>query len=190
MTSVERLTTYEEMPARFTAEQFIELVQAAPIADWFGKVELVKGVITRMAPAQVPHWNAQRILFLTLYETLRDLSPDWIVGQEPSVRLAGDTIREPDVAILRNPGMAGKLFDRTALFLAIEIADSSLQIDMGSKRRTYAEAFVPYYWVVDINGRQTHLMRDSDGSNYRSQQTIKYGEPLAIPELDRSITLD
>jgi Uma2 family endonuclease len=190
MTSAERLTTYEETPARFTAEQFMELIQAAPMAEWFGKVELVKGVITRMAPAQIPHWNAQRIVFVELHEALRDMAPDWIVGHEPSVQLSGDTVREPDVAILRNPGMTGKIFDRTALFLAIEIADSSLKIDMGVKRQGYAEAFIPHYWVVDINGRQTHVMRDPAGGAYRSQHTIRFGDPLEIPELGGTITLD
>lgn len=56
----------DQMPARFTAAGFIELVQHPPIVDWPGKIELVAGEIVRMAPANVRHWNMQRIAFLRL----------------------------------------------------------------------------------------------------------------------------
>jgi len=36
--------------------------------------------------------------------------------------------------------------------LVIEIADSSLRIDRETKRTIYAEAGVPEYWIVDVNG--------------------------------------
>ena len=184
------MTVLKETPARFTADEFLELLEASPIANWSGKTELVKGVITRIAPAEIPHWNAQRITFLRLHDALRDLSDEWLVGQEPMVRLAGDTIREPDVAILRLAGMVGKTFDRAALFLAIEIADSSLKLDLNAKRYVYAEAFVPHYWVVDLKGRRTHVMSDPLGGDYQRQLVTPFGEELAIPDLGRSIILD
>lgn len=190
MTVTERLTQFRSVPARFTAEEFMELIQHPPIADWVGRVELVSGEIMRMAPANVPHWNAQRLICLRLQSALAPLGPDWIVGQEPTVRLSGDTLREPDVAVLRDPDLRATLFDRTALFLAVEIADTSIRTDLGSKRRDYADAFVPHYWVVDLNTRTTHVMADPRGDDYGQRRPVPFGEPITLASPNISITID
>jgi Uma2 family endonuclease len=181
---------WDEMPVRFTATEFIELAQHPPVVDWPGKIELVGGEIVRMAPANVRHWNMQRIVFLRLQSVLAAAGIDWIVGQEPTVRLDSDTIREPDVAVLRDPDLTGTLFDGAALFLAIEVADTSLAIDLGRKRRDYAAARVPHYWVVDLNGRCIHVMTDPVASDYAMRSLVRFGEPLAVPDTGSNIVID
>lgn len=190
MTFTERLTPFRSAPARFTADEFMELIQHPPIADWVGRVELVKGEIMRMAPANVPHWNAQRLVCLRLQSALASLGSDWIVGQEPTVRLVGETLREPDVAVLRDPDLAATLFDRSALFLAVEIADTSVRTDLGTKRHDYAEALVPHYWVVDLNARTTHVMAEPRAGDYRQKSSIPFGSPVFLPGPDINITVD
>lgn len=190
MTAAERITQLHSVPARFTVDEFMELVRHPPIADWVGRVELVRGEIMRMAPANVPHWNAQRLVCLRLQSALAPLGPDWIVGQEPTVRLSGDTLREPDVAVLRDPDLRATLFDRTALFLAVEIADTSIRTDLGAKRRDYAEAFVPHYWVVDLNTRTTHVMTDPRGGDYGQRRPVPFGQAIRLPGPDIDIVID
>lgn len=187
MANLAPMTVLEETPARFTVEEFMELVKLPPLSDWHGKTELVDGVITRMSPANIPHWNAQRLTFMNLYEAMKDVSGGWIVGQEPAVRLSGDILREPDVAILRDTGLVGEIFDRTALYLAVEIADSSIRIDLGTKLEDYAKAFVPHYWVVDINDREVHVMTNPMGGRYTKKTVIPFGVEIAIPGVDREI---
>jgi len=189
MTVAERMTSLRQTPVRFTADEFMELVQHPPIADWLGKIELVDGEIVRMAPANVPHWNAQRIVFLNLQGAFAAMGPGWIVGQEPTVRLIGDTIREPDVAVLRDPDLGAKMFDRAALFLAVEIADTSLAIDLGTKLRDYAAASVPHYWVVDLNSRQTQVMSDPADIAYRTRLTVPFGDQIRVPGTEATITI-
>ncbi len=190
MTAPSRIDHRDQMPVRFTAAEFIELVQHPPIVDWPGKIELVEGEIIRMAPANVRHWNMQRIVFLRLQSALADAGIDWIVGQEPTVRLRPDTIREPDIAVLRDPDLTASLFDGVALFLAVEVADSSLAIDLGPKRRDYAEAMVPHYWVIDLNGRCIHVMAQPDAGDYGARSLIRFGEPLPVPGTDAGIVID
>ncbi len=190
MSVAEHITQLASGPARFTPDEFMELVRHPPIADWLGKVELVNGEIMRMSPANVPHWNAQRIAFLRLQSAFAALGTEWIVGQEPTVRLTGNTLREPDVAVLRDPDLRATLFDRVALFLAVEIADTSLALDLGAKRSDYADAFVPHYWVVDINARRTHVMAKPRAGDYEDKRLIPFGQPIAIPELDIDIVVD
>lgn len=190
MTAAGSISQLRQTPVRFSAAEFLELAQHAPIINWPGKIELVEGEIVRMAPANVRHWNAQRIAFLRLQSVFTDLGDGWIVGQEPTVQLAPSTIREPDVAVLRNPDMAATLFDRTALFLAVEVADTSLAIDLGVKRLDYSAALVPHYWVIDLNGGCIHVMSDPRSQDYAMRTIVRFGEQLVVPGTDATIVID
>lgn len=190
MGASEKIAPYKQVPVRFTADEFMELVRHPPIADWLGKIELIDGEIVRMAPANVPHWNAQRIIFLRLQSAFAELGLDWIVGQEPTVRLAADTMREPDVAVLRDPDLRATIFDRVALFMAVEVADTSLKIDLGQKLQDYAEAFVQHYWVIDLNDRRTHVMSEPRAGTYWDRQLVPFGEPIVVPSIPLTITID
>ena len=154
-----------------------------------GKIELVDGVIVRMSPANYPHFSHQRQLFRKLDAIFGDGIDGFIVGQELTVRLGQSTVRDPDIAIFRDPGLIDFIVDRDVLLLVAEVSDSTLLEDMGPKRRTYAEAEVPEYWVVDINRRRTHRFTDPAEGAYNSEQIVPFGEPLPVPGTDRSITI-
>lgn len=183
-------TVHEEMPARFTVDEFLQLVESAPIAEWHGKVELVDGIIVRMSPANTPHWNVQRVTHARLYDVMKDESGNWVVGIEPTVRLTGTTIREPDVAMFRDPDLSGRTIDRASLFLAIEISDSSLSIDLGAKQRDYAAAFVPHYWVADIQNRKVWIMSNPSGGDYLNRRTVPFGDEIDVPDTKQKISID
>lgn len=183
-------TVHEDTPARFTVDEFMHLVETAPIADWQGKVELVDGIIVRMSPANTPHWNVQRVTHARLYDVMKDEPGNWVVGIEPRIRLAGDTIREPDVALLRDPDLSGKTIDRAFLFLAIEVADSSLSIDLGAKQSDYATAFVPHYWVADIQNRKVWIMSHPSGGDYLNCRTATFGDEIDVPNTKQRISID
>jgi Uma2 family endonuclease len=183
-------TRWEETPARFSAEEFLKLCDQAPISEWLGKVELVHGIIVHMSPANTAHWNAQRVIHQNLYELVRAKGGgEWIAGIEPTVRLAADTLREPDVALLRQPDLGEPVIDRTALILAIEVADSSLKADLGTKRADYAAAYVPHFWVVDLNGRKVHIMSGPERNDYRFKQPVDFGTAIDVPEIGGRITI-
>lgn len=188
--SQQRIEQLDQIPVRFTAAEFIELVQHPPIVDWPGRIELVEGEIVRMAPTNVRHWTMQRTAFLRLQSALVEAGMSWIAGQEPTVRLGPDTIREPDIAVLRDPDLTATLFDGAALFLAVEVADTSLAIDLGRKRRDYAGAQVAHYWVIDLNGRCIHVMTDPVGGDYSVRTLVRFGEMLAVPGTRSSIVID
>lgn len=190
MNRVPSFTVHEETPARFTVEEFMYLRQTAPLIEWMGKVELVEGIIIRMSPADTPHWNVQRVTHARLYDAMKAEPHGWVVGQEPAVRLSGDTIRQPDVALLRDPDLSGKTIDRSALFLAIEVSDNSLPIDTGAKQYSYAEAFVPHYWVVDVQNREVRIMSNPSGGNYRTSRTVPFGTEIDVPDTEQKITID
>ena len=92
--------------------------------------------------------------------------------------------------MLRDPDLRAITFDRVALFLAVEVAESSLAVDLGQKMTDYAEAFVPHYWVVDLNGRRTHVMSDPQAGAFRSRRPVPFGEPIIVPAIPLTITID
>jgi Uma2 family endonuclease len=189
MTRAERIQEFEEAPVRFTAEEFMELAQHPPVCDWVGKVELIEGEIVRMSPAGMPHWNAQRLTTMHLQAAFAPLGPEWVVGAEAAIKLGKLTVRVPDVAVLRNPDLTAVAADRSTLFMAVEIADSSLRNDLGRKLRAYAAAGVPHYWVADLNGRRFHVMSEPADGDYREKSVVAFGEPIAVPGTDATITL-
>lgn len=106
------------------------------------------------------------------------------------MRLVGDTVRVPDVAVLRNPDLTATIFDRVALFLAVEIADTSLSIDLGDKLHDYAEAFVPHYWVVNLARRETVVMSEPRGGSYEASRRVPFGQTIILPGVEAGITVD
>jgi Uma2 family endonuclease len=177
-----------EEPARFTVEEFMAMAPA--LNDLPGKIELVDGVIVRMSPANYPHFAIQRQLFRKLDAIFGEGIDGFIVGQELTVRLGEATVRDPDIAIFRDPGMIDFIVDRDVLLLAVEVSDTSLREDMGPKRRTYAEAMVPEYWVVDIKNRRVHRFTGPRDGKYESEQVIAFGKALTVPGADGTITID
>ncbi len=45
------------------------------------------------------------------------------------------------------------------VLLISEVADSSLEQDLGEKAKLYAEHRIPEYWVVDVRSEQVHVHR-------------------------------
>lgn len=77
---------------------------------------------------------------------------------------------EPDVAIVRrrdaeyssqHPGPAD-------VVLLIEVAQSSLSIDLGLKSHVYAQSGIVEYWVVDLVNRKVIIHRDPTPTGYRT----------------------
>ncbi len=180
----------KEIPARFTADEFMAMAVAGVFDSWVGKVELTEGVIVHMSPPRNPHFHCRRQLFLRLHAIFGDGIDGFIAGQEPTVRLEADTVRCPDVAILRDVGPIQDINKADDVRLAVEVSDSTLAEDRGPKRRDYAKAGIPHYWIVDVNGRTAELMTEPEADNYRRRRVIAFGEPIPVPGTDATITLD
>lgn len=189
MNAPEMIAPYEQVPVRFTADEFMELVQHPPVNGWTGKIELIEGEIVRISPAHVPHWNAQRLAILNLQSAFASLGDEWIVGGEAPVRLGNLTVRVPDVAVLRAPDLKATVFDRSALFMVVEVADTSLRNDLGRKLRAYAASMIPHYWVIDLRGRRVLVHEQPLDTHYRQERSFRFGEPIPVPGTGATIVI-
>lgn len=176
---------------RLTAEQFLELCAHEPLASHEGKLELVDGVIVAVNTPNYPHQSYQRQLFKKLDRIFGDGLDGLIAGFESCSRMGERDVRTPDVAVYRDPGAISGVLPATLILLAVEIADSTLAVDLGPRLRSYALAGIPHYWVVDIGGRRTHMFAEPDGDAYLSRSVAAFGAPLAVPgSQGRAITVD
>ena len=88
----------------------------------------------------------------------------WVV-RGPHPVTTPDSEPEPDVAVVR--GTHRDYFQRHPTpadsALVVEVANTSLRYDRGIKRRIYARARVPAYWIVVLAERCVEAYTDPSG---------------------------
>ncbi len=171
-------------PARFTADEFLRMADLGAFDDM--KVELVHGEIIRMTPPNNPHASMQARLIGELYAATNKSAG---LRGDVGIRLSDDTVRGFDAALVATGADKGVLAP-DQVDLAVEVADTSLEQDLGAKARDYAGANLPLYWVVDVNARVVHVMSDPQDGAYSKREVVRFGEPLGLPGGQGSITLD
>jgi Uma2 family endonuclease len=76
------------------------------------------------------------------------------------------------------------------VLLVIEAADSSVSHDRNRKRKLYAQAGIPEYWIVNIPKRQIEVYRDPNGEDFASKLTIAGKQVLSpVCQPDAELTL-
>jgi Uma2 family endonuclease len=104
-------------------------------------------------------------------------------AQEPITTESSEP--EPDVVVVRGDRRLYR--DRHPgpgdLALVVEVADATLARDRGSKKRVYAQAGLPVYWIINFPERKVEVYTDPTGPaeelDYRSRQD--YGPADEIP---------
>jgi Uma2 family endonuclease len=144
-------------------------------------VELLEGWLVAKMPKSPKHRPATQLIRQSLE---RIVSAGWYVDSQEPITV-GDSEPEPDVVIVR--GDTGQYLDRhpgpSEVALVVEIADTSLSRDRGSKKRIYARARIPIYWIANLPDQRIEVYSDPSGPgeqpDYRQRQ--EYGPAEAIP---------
>ena len=69
--------------------------------------------------------------------------------------------------------------DRDDVLLLIEVADTSLRYDRGSKLRAYARARIPEVWIVDLTTDRVEVYREPRDDGYTDRQVAGRHATLA-----------
>jgi Uma2 family endonuclease len=166
---------------RFTVEEYHRMAEAG-IFGPDERVELIYGVIRKMSPKNWAHVLATRAVFLELERALRGRAS--VYFEAPLVATEIDSEPEPDVLVCSNPDELAYRSPRTKPLLVIEVAESSLEYDIG-KAALYAEAGVPEYWVVNLVERVLVVFREAETVGYRTSFRLAESEqvsPAAWPD--------
>ena len=168
---------------RFTVEEYRRMGQGGVFAD-DERVELLEGWIVPKMTKYPPHESTLD----RADEQIRALLPaEWRLRVQMVVT-TGDSEPEPDLTIALNP--SGRYNDRHPnaqdVAVLVEVSDSSLAKDRGIKRRLYARAGFPVYWIINLVDSQVEVYTEPTGPvpdpTYRTRRDFRDGDevPLVI----------
>ncbi len=154
---------------RLSVEQYHQMIQLGILTD-DDPVELLEGWLVYKMPKNPPH----RIATKLTRDALDQILPSgWYVDTQEPITLI-DSEPEPDIVIVR--GATQDYVDRhpTAqdIALVIEVADSTLERDRTSKKRLYARAGIPIYWIINLVDRSIEVYAQPENEDYQQQTTV------------------
>lgn len=168
-------------PVKLRIEDY-ELLLRAGTFSHLAKTELIEGVIVEMNAQYRRHSFAKNELTYRLRRALEALGSPYSAQSETTVALPPYGAPEPDVVLTSAPQGDGYV-PVESVALLIEVSDSTISYDLGTKAMVYAAHGIPEYWVVDLPAAQIHQLWQPAESGFRNSRSVAVGEPL------RSVTL-
>ena len=169
----------------FTVDEYRRLGEAGIIGE-HERVELIEGQIVEMNPIGPGHIRSVNRL-----TGLFAGRPDVVVSVQNPIRLDDRSEPEPDLVVLRADAAQDRTPSPRDALLVVEVADSSLGYDRGTKRPLYAQAGIPELWIADLGGERSEAHREPSPEGYRVIRLFVRGEritPAFAPDL--SIEVD
>jgi len=166
-------------PHRFTREEYHRMGEAGLFAN--ERVELLDGTIVTMSPQGCPHAGTVEHMDGLLRQATEGR---FRVRAQLPVVLNDWSEPEPDLAVcVLEPHRYTRAHPLPEqIVLVCEIASSSLGYDRTEKAAAYAASGIPEYWIVDVDRRSIHVLRepDRDERRYRVDETVgEDGEVVA-----------
>jgi Uma2 family endonuclease len=174
--------------AKWTLDEYHRLIDGGFLDN--KHVELLNGEIVEMSPEGIPHASLSSDTSDYLRVLLADRAK---VRDGKPITLPNDSEPEPDIAIVQPPSSIYRSHHPYPedIFWLIEFSDSSLAKDLQVKTKTYAEAGIQEYWVLNLREMKLIVFRLPSNTGYQSEQTFTQGSinPLAFPDVAVSIGL-
>jgi Uma2 family endonuclease len=166
----------ELAPRLFTVDEYHRMADAGLFDE--ERVELLDGVIATMSPIGDRHAFRHAAIDRYLITTLDGLA---LVIPQGSYRLGERNEPQPDIAILApHVGESRKPDLPHDLYAMIELAETSLGIDLGLKMRLYARFGIPDYLVVDLDGDTLLHHTQPDDFGYRRVERLGPGATFTL----------
>ena len=164
----------------FTVDEVLAMQRAGVFED-DRKFELIEGELILMQSKLNPHELYKNHLVRAFYRLLPSEVEPWV---EPTLYLPPRNAPDPDIMLFPR-GRSIEDLKPEEVYLVVEVADSSLRIDLGLKARIYARAGIKEYWVVDVQGRRLVVHRGPAGEIWNEVRVVRATEqiaPLAFPD--------
>ncbi|MGI8827896.1 MAG: Uma2 family endonuclease [Chloroflexota bacterium] len=160
--------TTEPSHRHFTVSDYHQMAETGILSE-DDRVELIDGEIVEMNPIGGRHVtcvsgiNRRLVQYLGNSATVNIQSPvQFGEYQEP----------EPDIAVIQTRDYGDDLPAPEDVILLIEVSDTSLTYDRGTKLPIYARAGIAECWIVDVPGqaieRHTNPIDDRYGLSLRA----------------------
>jgi Uma2 family endonuclease len=166
---------------RLSVEQYHEMIERGILTE-DDPVELLEGWLIPKVPKKPRHSAATRRTRSALEPRL---PKGWFIDIQEPITLA-DSEPEPDNSVVRgdkerydshHPGAKD-------VGLVVEVSEASLHRDRGAKKRIYAEAHIPVYWIVNLIDDQVEVHTDPTGPaarpDYRKRVVYRPGQSVPL----------
>jgi Uma2 family endonuclease len=154
---------------RFTVEEFERLIEADVFAPDL-RVELIHGAIVEMSAIGGPH-NA--CVNRTNRFASQRIASDYYVQVQGPIRLPEYGEPVPDLAIVRVGYDERRPPEAADVLLVVEVSDSTLRFDRGTKLPIYAAAGITEAWIFNLNARRLERYSEPGPDGYRA---VAYAE--------------
>ncbi|NNM72948.1 Uma2 family endonuclease [Enterovirga aerilata] len=164
---------------RFPVADVVRMVELGLIQE-DERLEVLDGEIVEMSPKGYRHEGLKGAINRLWGRHCPD-GFDYM--QETGLYLSEWTYLEPDFVVFP-ASVALRELKGPDVLLAIEVADSSLDYDLGRKPGIYASFGVQELWVIDVPRRLTHVHRDPGEHGYSRIERVPASsrlEPLHAP---------
>ena len=171
---------------KWTVDDYHRMIAAGILEN--RRVELLAGEIVLMPPEGPSHTYYGGSL-ADLFR--RKLSDRTLVRSAVPITLPNEDEPEPDIAVVQ--GAWDRYKDRHPypedIFLVVEVSDSTLKKDTTQKRKTYAAANIPEYWVLNLKANELIVYRTPEAGNYTSERRFSHGSisPISFSDLSFSV---
>lgn len=169
------------MSRRFTIDEYMRMAEVG-VLDPDDRVELIDGVIIKMAPTGRPHGGRTHRI-ARIFSSI--VPADVEISIQSTIRLNDQTAPEPDIALL-NPQASLDLENiprAKDILLIIEVAASTLRTDRGPKALRYAQSGIPELWIFDLPDREIEVSRQPTPQGYADIRRYRPGDTLTIQTL-------
>ena len=178
----------EGLPRRRWSVAEIREMMAKGIILEDERFELIGGEVVPMSPKGARHEMVKKALQQHWFPLIVGTPIDLIT--ETTLYISDDEFREPDFLFWPRSIPLKDVKAGTAL-LIVEVADSSLGYDLGSKAHAYANLGLPELWVINANTLGTAIHRNPAPGGYpkpREAGPSELLEPLLAPHLAVRLT--
>ena len=173
---------------KFTVEEYYRMADVG-ILQPDEKVELINGEIIVMSPMGNPHATGVRRLERVWHNAVGNAA---IVSGQCPIRLGEYADLEPDVAILRyrEDDYAGKPPGGEDVLLIIEVSETSLAYDRGTKADIYARFNIPETWVMNLPEDCIESFTGPGPNGYANHTIYRRGDrisPSTLPDVEFAV---
>lgn len=172
---------------RITVDEYHRMVRDGYFAE-NERCELIDGMILEKMPKNPPHESAlnraRKLIEKALgpRTTLRIQSPITLRDSEP----------EPDIVVAA--GDDADYEHRHPLpediCLLVEVSDTSLEFDRGTRSEIYARAFIPLYLIVNVPAQTIEVRTEPRDGRYARSQTHQVGEQVTLSVAGTPVVID
>jgi Uma2 family endonuclease len=181
----------EGLPRRRWSVAEIEAMVAKGIILEDERFELIGGEVVPMSPKGARHETVKKVLQQYWFPKIAGTPIDLIT--ETTLYISEDEFREPDF-LFWSRSIPLKDVTAASALLIVEVADTSLDYDLGAKALAYARLGLPELWVINAQTLVTTIHRQPGPAGYadvRDAGRSELLEPMHAPRLAvRLDTLD